>query len=526
MPERPNIADQPTAVAPAQLAGRRGVRLRARLARLQRTLRSERGDTLIEVLVAAMVLALVAASTVYGLSKAEGYTARERARSQADAIAQQNEEQLRSEPATHLLNLNRTRQVTAVGAPYEPSSGYKGTIFTLTERAEAVEESGATTCSSINGKISAPYIRTISEVTWNVIAGSSGRGRANQRVVETGIVNPPPSTELVVKVKNRNGEPLEGVSASAVGPNPERTSYQTATSGNGCSILQLEKGGEYATNADRLGFVDQDWHTNVSEDPFFQDGEIRLVSGIATPVQYTFDEPGAIKVGFRTTLFSGESPVPAEAINAVAKIELMHPESTTLHRSVSGTCPGTAVEEYLSVIVSPLCVFPFDSSYSIYAGSCTANNPEAFGAASEHVQVSPNATAEAILQVPGVIVRVYAGKPSSPGAEVSPSLYIKEQPSGGSSECYTSKLPVTRLSAVTASHGTVPYIAAAYGGGYSICAQWGSGTTYSSTIGSETPLTLNSASSALEVNLYQNSGRAETISTPQGKDVIKKEPCK
>lgn len=480
-------------------------------------LADQRGDTLIEVLAASLILALIAVATFTGLTTAHRFTAIERARSQADAIAQSNEEQLRSEPATHLLSLDSTHEVTEQGTVYEPGKGYKGTIFTLVEKGEVIRENGSTSCGTESGSFPAPYVRTISEVTWQ------GAASRRERVVETGIVNPPPSTMLVVRITNRKAEPLANMSLSAHGPSPETTLYSTTTSASGCAILELEHGGEYAVNANRLGYVDQDWYANVNEDPFYSKGVVRLVDAIATPRYYRFDEPGKIAVHFVTRLYAGEETVPGEALNAVAANAEVHPEVQRIQRATSTSCPGEPLDSYSGAASTGVCVFPFESPYAVYAGTCAENAPEHFGGRAKELPVAPNAVAEATLQVPAVIAQVWSGNATEKKSSVTPPLYIKQVPPSKSAECDKTIHPVERLTATTASHGLVSYISAAFGEGYTLCTQWEhNGRKFSSRL---TLPTLDNLNEAVNATLYENSNSVGSVSTPLGEDKIVKEAC-
>ena len=61
-----------------------------------RTLRSESGFALIEVIVAAAVLAIVALAVLSGIDAASSTSAREKARAVAASLAEQDQERMRS----------------------------------------------------------------------------------------------------------------------------------------------------------------------------------------------------------------------------------------------------------------------------------------------------------------------------------------------------------------------------------------------------------------------------------------------
>src|ERR1700733_4994281 len=87
-----------------------------------RGMADEAGDTLIEVLISAVLIALIVAATTFGLNSTNHATAYDRARSQADALAQQTEDELRSEPVEKLSELDRTQVVTEGKTKYTITS--------------------------------------------------------------------------------------------------------------------------------------------------------------------------------------------------------------------------------------------------------------------------------------------------------------------------------------------------------------------------------------------------------------------
>src|SRR5665213_1989934 len=139
---------------------------------VHRTLAAETGDTLIEVLISAVLVGLIIVGTFTGLNATNRSTALQRSRSQADAIAQQDEDQLRSasiKTLEALIGRSETKTVTL-----------NNTAYTVTTSAEFIADKTATSsCSSSTAK--ADYVQTVSTVTW----ASIGSGKP---VVETGII--------------------------------------------------------------------------------------------------------------------------------------------------------------------------------------------------------------------------------------------------------------------------------------------------------------------------------------------------
>ena len=92
-----------------------GYRVRARLA-------SQRGFTLIEVLVSALITTLIATAVAGALITNTDIIANQNSRSQAETLAEQDQERLKGLSAEQLDNLSQSYNVTVGGATYAISS--------------------------------------------------------------------------------------------------------------------------------------------------------------------------------------------------------------------------------------------------------------------------------------------------------------------------------------------------------------------------------------------------------------------
>ena len=213
--------------------------------RLLPPLASESGDTLIEVVISAALISLVVIAVLFGLDSTNRATANSRARSQADGLAQQDEERLRSEPIKKLTELERKENVT-VGA----------TTYTITTTAKYIADA-TSTASCTSSVPTADYLKTISTVTWPSM-GPKGA------VIETGVISPPADSALIVQVEDV-GTPLAGAKVVAKGPAPSSSVHELETSLNGCAILALPPG-EYTINVSKTGYVDPNGYANTESD--------------------------------------------------------------------------------------------------------------------------------------------------------------------------------------------------------------------------------------------------------------------
>ena len=180
--------------------------------RTMRALRRERGSMLIEVMVGSLILAITTTAVLSGLDGAQKTGGRNKARSVAAALAEQDQERMRSLPVADLLPL--------VATPYTRPVSVKGVNYTVTSSASyATDPGSASTGCSASAKTQT-NLRILSSVT-------SPLTRGNVDVV--GLVTPPASSgyaagqgRLIVKVFDRDDEGVAGVTVASAAPPPSR----------------------------------------------------------------------------------------------------------------------------------------------------------------------------------------------------------------------------------------------------------------------------------------------------------------
>jgi len=316
---------------------------------------SQRGDTLIEVVVAALILGVIVVGTFMGLNSTNKSTSIARARSQADALAQQDEDRLRSLPIGKLDQLEshpESKPVTEGNA-----------VYTIESTATYFPESSSS--SSCTSSAEAGYLQTTSKVTTPLL----GTGKSVQ---ETGIISPPAGSALTVQV-TESGTALEGATVTATGPAPETTAHTLTTSAKGCSILAVAPG-EYSINASKTGYVDPNGFTETIKDPSPDVTHSVYIPAETTAKEgYYLGKAGNLEVGFLT------ESAPTEGDTFVA-----YNSGMTSFESF-----GT-VGTYASTVTSPTKMYPFESPYIVYAGTCEADSPSAsvIKENKEHFEVS------------------------------------------------------------------------------------------------------------------------------------------
>ncbi|HEY5285854.1 MAG TPA: carboxypeptidase regulatory-like domain-containing protein [Solirubrobacteraceae bacterium] len=405
----------PTAQAQASIAMRSAKRLPS--------LGSERGDTLIEVVISAALISLVVIAVLFGLDSTNRATASSRARSQADALAQQDEERLRSEPIKQVSEIER-KETVKVGS----------TIYTITTTSKYIADATSTaSCTSSVAK--ADYLKTISTVTWPSMGPSGG-------VIETGVISPPADSALIVQVEE-SGTPLAGATVVAKGPAPSSSVHELETSSNGCAILALAPG-EYTINVSKTGYVDPNGYANTEKD-------LSVTKTVYLPAETTSKEgynlglAGKLKVKFT----EGSTATPSEGDSFVAYNTGMSEPRTLPEPSTVGT--------YSSSIETPSSIFPFTTEYTVYAGTCAADLPTKNGQSKNpEVPVGPGKTGEVNVPLAPINIKVLESK-GAPEKIVSGATVLLED-----TGCKTVRT-LTTTSAGALSRPAMPF------GTYSLC---------------------------------------------------------
>ncbi|HEY7953604.1 MAG TPA: hypothetical protein VID70_11545, partial [Solirubrobacteraceae bacterium] len=195
---------------------------------------AEAGFALLEVLISAVIVALIVIATFTGFDVTQRATADERAHSQADVLAQQDEDRLRSMQIDQLSGLNETHTYK-----------YNGTEYTVKSTGEFLNDTTESQ-SCVKEAQNASYVRTVSTVTWPAL-------KTRPAVVETGLITPPAGGELLVQVFDGSGAGVSGMSVVAKGPAPSEATVSATTGSSGCVIFASLGEGTYSVTTSQLG---------------------------------------------------------------------------------------------------------------------------------------------------------------------------------------------------------------------------------------------------------------------------------
>ncbi len=414
---------------------------------------------LIEVLVSAVVLVLVAGAVLALLGATARSSADQRHRSEAYALAQEDQARMRSMRISELVRLPKTPiNVTFGGTKFEI---YSTGVFVN-------DKTAIPSCSA--GKSSADYLRISSEVRWG--------GMGAKPVVIQSIVSPSNGSvdsshgTVTLAVTGVNEVPKAGVTYTGSG-------LSGVTDENGCVTFPDLAVGTYTLipGGTASNLVEENGKTPVAV-------EVKATAELTNVYPFKYDTPGSAKISF-TTKKSAASPPAASTATSVAFAQAGKALRTF---SAPGGNPATSI--------TGSSLYPFPSAYAAYAGTCAGNNPNPEGivnppgaAAMASVLVTSSTTQEVSIQLPALYLTVFKGTPTKPETAVNAAHVVIEDKNCGTKRTFATE----SLGGLT--DPGLPW------GGYKVCADNGIRKhTASSTVN------LDNLVSGTPLKLYLGSG--------------------
>jgi type II secretory pathway pseudopilin PulG len=373
---------------------------------------------LLEVVVSALLVGLIAVGTFSGFDSAGRARVDERAHAQATQLVEQDEEHLRGLTTTQLAQLGTAEphyeaengmcleKVSAAWDYYNKENtsfcektsfagtAYSGIVFTITSSAEFVTAAKETfTCGTSAG--TADYIRTKSSATWTSLG-------SRPPVTQSSIVSTPSSAGLMVKIENQDKEPVEGANVTAEGTS---LSAIETTPAAGCVIF-----GALKAQTDKISVVKSNYvDVNGKNPPASK--EFKVAAGTLGEVAFKIAAPGSIAATF------GSNGVFTEAIKGISFVAYQSGISTAPNYFVKETTGNEP--QHIAELTG---LFPFaklegtwkPEPYTVYAGDCKANEPSIVGATNKTAPVEPNAVAPVNVELPAVNVTVWEGTKGTP----------------------------------------------------------------------------------------------------------------
>jgi type II secretory pathway pseudopilin PulG len=212
----------------------------------------EAGDTMIEVVIAALIVALAAAAVFTGFGAVADISGAQRHQEEAASLAEQASFRLRGLNSTELEASEPSGSTSCNSAQLYGNSScqqiFEGQTYTITTTSTFVSASGSGTSCTSSGSANADYIETGASVIW----GTNNDGR--QPVVVHSLISPNPGGALIAKAEDDHGNPLTGVTITISGPSPSTATTTLTTDANGCVVFSGLNGGIYSLNETDPGY--------------------------------------------------------------------------------------------------------------------------------------------------------------------------------------------------------------------------------------------------------------------------------
>jgi Tfp pilus assembly protein PilV len=382
------------------------------------------GFLLIEVIVSALLVALIVVATFNGFDVVNRAQAEDRAHDQAVILAAESQEQLRTDPVSTLQALETT--------PHTYTQTVNGTSYEITQEAAPSNGSANTTgCSAVETtKQTGANVEITSAVTWAAL-GITKR----PEIKLSSIITPPTGAGLEVDVGN-NPSPTEGVSGvtAVVTFTPvNSTTAETRegiTNSAGCVVFgDIESTAATVEIKEKSGFVTTSGTLKVPPK------EVALAPNITVHDAVTYDQGGAIKAKFtwkgesvtgdNFVVVNGNLPAPKFQVGSnlfsyEATGEEQYAAKTGKYASSATTAKGTRYS------TGDLFPFLLPNYWEVYSGDCLANSPHLFNAAikNEEVLVKPGGTTEVSIPISKTNLAVREGTKASSSAGPS-GLQVK-----------------------------------------------------------------------------------------------------
>lgn len=367
---------------------------------------------LIEILVSALVLIIASAGVMMLLQTTTRSQAELRHNSEAYALAQEDQARLASMRLSTLNRLDQTRTVTL-----------NKTQFSVRSRGVFINDS-TSKASCGEGTSSADYVEITSSVSWPGMDPGEKAKIVSVLSPSNGSLDPNRGT-VAFSVVTQGQTPLANVYVSG-----GSGAFAGYTDASGCAVFADLAAGNYtaSVNGEALGLVGHDGESTQTE-------AVPVAGGDTKTVTFEFDRPGTIQVPFKFRVGSSGSYMASSQPAIVAYNQGM--KAAKVFWTANGSPEPNVTASNL---------FPFSSTYFIYAGSCADNNPDEKGegtnaAATANVAAPANGTASAApIQLPAYEPLVWSGRNSSnKGSLLSGAdVWVRDD------SCTKSGQPVTR----------------------------------------------------------------------------------
>jgi len=316
---------------------------------LARARANQDGLTLVEVLIAVVVFAIISTGVAYTIVAVLNITKQSSSREEAANLAAQDIDLDRS--IGNLFNLLSDTYTTNVN----------GTTYTVTRDVEWVTDGSVTAqCGTGGGNLE--YKRVNVSVGWTGQLGSTAPVHVDTLINPDTRINDASHGTILVSVKDQTGAGVPGITVTAIPdatPNGATTLTTTpaATDDEGCTYILSVTPGNYDVKISRSGYLDVNQASTVTK-------VISVTASSTASVSFQYEQAGNLSVNY--------------------------PALTSIPTNLDTSYISTYGTYTTGAPVSPQPLYPFSSGYVVLAGDwddpaapgggCAAPDPAAWKA--------------------------------------------------------------------------------------------------------------------------------------------------
>lgn len=352
----------------------------------------EAGFTVVEVIVAMLVFALISVGVAYGIANTLQLTQTSRGRATAVALASQDIDRLRQTAAASTTGIFDV--VERLGN--QQSMG--GVTYTMDRSVRWVQSDGATgACGTSSGKLA--YKSVVETVSWpNPHGGAPLSTTMTSAIAPSSAVTDPSYGTIIVSATTASGASNPGVAITVTpvsgGGGATLASQPKATDSQGCSYAVNVQPGNYTITASEAGGIDTTQNATSTQTP------ITIVAGASTPVPFNYDLASTVTANY------------AQGMNAMLATNMTTTLASSAGRSQFVNWTDSSSTRITSASNVTMSTFPFTSGYLPYGGPYS--NVTATSC------LSPNASAWTTPNSSGAIGKPPVSISVTPGQDASP----------------------------------------------------------------------------------------------------------
>jgi prepilin-type N-terminal cleavage/methylation domain-containing protein len=348
-------------------------------ARLGKSADREAGLSLIEIMVAMMIFAIISLGIAYSIVNSLVITRESRAREVAANLAAQD------------IDLDRAKADVFSISDLTWNTTVNGMIFHMSRATNWVSATGGTNaCGAGGGTLQ--YKQVNISVTWDGMSATTPPVRADTLIAPNSRINDPTLGTIIISVKSASGAGTPGVTVtvtpSAV-PNGAAalTTAPTVTDADGCSYALKVTPGNYDVKLSNANYVD----IHQSATPFLT---VSVTAGASTPAPFDFDNGTLFTFNYASN-YAGTAVLP-----------------TNLDTSFLSTVGGVSTLK----VAGSVRLFPFGGGYATMAGAYVP--PAGTSPSCTNVDAAMWTTPAA----DGAVGRTLPTDPSPPGGVSTPQI--------------------------------------------------------------------------------------------------------